>query len=60
MVACRLVRSLNAAVGLQTYSMAIFAESVEDQLTSDFKTQVIYYHNKAVRNNGKVTRLAIN
>ena len=55
LVVCRLVRSLNAAAGLQSYNIAIFADSVESQLSSDFKTQVVYYHDKSVSNSGKYT-----
>ena len=53
LLVCRLVRSLNAAAGLQTYNIAIFANSAEEQLSSDFKTQIVFYHDKSVTNNGE-------
>ena len=53
LLVCRLVRSLNAAAGLQTYNIAIFADSAEEQLSSVFKTQLVFYHNKSVANTGK-------
>ena len=50
LVVCWLVHSLNAAAGLQTYSIVTFASySVEKQLTGDFKSQLMF---KSVGNNG--------
>ena len=36
--------------GLQIYNIATFANSEEEQLSSDFK---VFYHKKSVTNNGK-------
>ena len=59
LVMCRLVRSLIAAAGLQSYNIAIFADSVESQLTTDFKTQVVYYHNKTASTNSKYMHMCM-
>ena len=42
------MRALNAAAGLQTYTIATFASSVEKQLTGHFKSQLVF---KSVGNN---------
>ena len=54
LVTCRLVRSVNAARGVQNYSIAIFTapESIMGSL-HDFQTQMVYYHDRSITAKGK-------
>lgn len=50
----RLVRSVNAAFGLQSYNIVFFSppEEVLPILQTDFKTQVVYYNDTTIVNKG--------
>ena len=43
LVVCRLVRSVNTAMGLQTYNITIISDMQDIELT-DFKVQQAYFH----------------
>ena len=48
----RLVRSVNAAFGLQTYNLAFITppNDLLESLKEDFKTQVVYYNDTDIAN----------
>ena len=52
---CRLVRSVNAALGLQTFNIVILSgnHDLQKQLEKDFQIQHAFYHDRSVTNNGK-------
>ena len=49
LVVCRLVRSVNTAMGLQTYNIAIISDMQDIELT-DFKVQQAYFHEDQLEN----------
>jgi hypothetical protein len=50
----KLVRSVNAGVGLTTYNIVVIMppEGVTSAMEEDFETQLLYHHDTSVLKNG--------